>query len=457
MKNLKTNSNEFIDLELEKSILSSFFYNEDNFIIAQDYLSFKDFYDPFHKNIFKAIESCISNAEPIDQIFIKKYIKNDYNEDTLIDILSKNPVSNLKAYLKELRMLSIKREFLKISSNIAIYLENDDFIDKINSEIYKLSSDLTSGMMKHSKDVVKDLLLKYKNQKELGSELLGLDSGFYELNNITKGFKPGELIILAARPGMGKTTFSLNLIQAPLKKDKCVVFFSLEMPATDLINKLACSITSISLSKVTSAILDDDEATRFGDALNLISTQKLFIYDGGYLNINQLRLELKKLNQQTKVDLCVIDYIGLMTSTGAYKERHLQISELSRGLKLLARELNIPIIALAQLNRSLEARHDKRPMLSDLRESGSIEQDADMVMFVYRDEVYKIAKENEKKAQADSEGKEYSSDFIPSEIEEAEIIVGKNRNGPLGKIFLDFDKKASRFLNKEIEEIEFSG
>lgn len=198
------------------------------------------------------------------------------------------------------------------------------------------------------------------------------------------------------------------------------------------------------------AKMDDEEWSRLSDACEDMANRKLFVYDSGYVNIHQIRTQMRKLKSaHPEITLCVIDYIGLMMATSNFSDRHLQIAEISRGLKLLARELDMPIIALSQLNRSLESRANKRPMLSDLRESGAIEQDADMILFVYRDEVYREQEEKEAEKKAHAEGKEYVRKFVPNKIEEdAEIIVGKNRNGPVGTVEVIFQKEFTRFVDK---------
>ena len=211
--------------------------------------------------------------------------------------------------------------------------------------------------------------------------------------------------------------------------------------------------------------MDDDEFSRFNDACNDMLDKQLFVYDSGYVNIHQIRTQLRKLKAaHADISLCVIDYIGLMTSSSTYNERHLQIAEISRGLKLLARELNMPIVALSQLNRGLESRANKRPMLSDLRESGAIEQDADVILFVYRNDFYAEQEEKEREERARNEGREYERKFMPNANEEkAEIIVGKNRNGTLGTVEVVFQKQFTRFVDNSftpsepVEAVEFQG
>jgi len=278
--------------------------------------------------------------------------------------------------------------------------------------------------------------------------LVGVDTGFEELNKMTTGFGKGDLVIIAARPAMGKTSFALNIVQNLLDKGKGVAFFSLEMPAEQLMLRLLSIKTSIGLQKLRVGDLNDDQWSRLNTAVDQMQHSKLFVDDHGSLNINQLRSKLRKLKgKHPEIELCVVDYLQIMSGTGN-KDRHLEVSEMSRGLKMLARELEMPIIALSQLNRGLESRNDKRPMLSDIRESGSIEQDADIIMFFYRDDVYLYKEEKEREKAAKVDGKEFTPTYVEKEEEDAEIIIGKQRNGPTGHVKLVFQKKLTRFVDR---------
>ncbi len=244
------------------------------------------------------------------------------------------------------------------------------------------------------------------------------------------------------------TAVTLNFAQKALDDGRGVAMFSLEMPAEQLMLRLLSAKTSIPLQKLRVGDLNDEEWTNLSRATDIMSTQKLFVDDDSVINIHQLKSKLRKIKgQHPEIAICIIDYLQLMNGTGN-KDRHLEVSEISRGLKLLARELNMPIIALSQLNRGVESRNDKRPMLSDIRESGSIEQDADMILFVYRDDVYRMREEKEREKKAKAEGKEYKSDFFEKPEEDTELIVGKNRNGPIGVANIVFQKRFTRFVDK---------
>ena len=243
------------------------------------------------------------------------------------------------------------------------------------------------------------------------------------------------------------TSFILNTVSSLIMDGKGVAFFSLEMPAEQLMLRLLSVQTSIPLQKLRVGDLNDDQWSSLNGAIDRMNSAKLYVDDQGSININQLRSKLRKLkNQHPEIEIAVIDYLQIMQGVGN-QDRHLQVSEISRGLKMLARELEMPVVALSQLNRGLESRNDKRPMLSDIRESGSIEQDADIILFVYRDDVYLYKEEKEREKAAKAEGKEFVSEYVEKEEEDAEIIIGKQRNGPTGHVKLVFQKKLTRFVD----------
>ncbi|EAH5886260.1 replicative DNA helicase [Campylobacter upsaliensis] len=454
------NNEEHYDLDLERMILSSCLLGGGEVYanIAGD-IEIKDFSLKAHQDIFKAIISCVNAGEPIGLSFLKKYGKLD--EQILNEIIATPSMINISAYAKELREKSIKRQLLsfahllpsRISANRAV----SEISDELSKDIFTIISRVNSADIKGVNEVLGELLEEFKRQKSLENKhIIGLESGFSELDDKTKGFKGGELIIVAARPGMGKTTLCLNFIDNVLRQNKGVVMFSLEMPGIQIMQRLLASKTSIPLQKIITADLNDDEWDRVSDACNYYAKTQFFLYDSGYASITDIRAILRRLKaQEDDISLCVVDYIGLMMSHSNFSDRHLQVSEISRGLKLLARELDMPIIALSQLNRSLENRSNKRPMLSDLRESGAIEQDADTILFVYRDEVYREQEEKERENKAKAEGKEYHPHFVPNPRQEnAEIIIGKNRNGPVGTTEVEFQKENSRFVDKPSGMIE---
>lgn len=321
-------------------------------------------------------------------------------------------------------------------------------IDIVEKKLYEITQDNQTSDFKDSPKMTYDTMEYIKEMKARGNNVLvGVDTGFHELNKMTTGFGKGDLVIIAARPAMGKTSFILNTVNSLITQGKGVAFFSLEMPAEQLMLRLLSIQTSIPLQKLRVGDMDNDQWSSLNGAIDKMNYAKLFVDDQGSININQLRSKLRKLkNQHPEIEIAVIDYLQIMMGVGT-QDRHLQVSEISRGLKMLARELSMPIVALSQLNRGLESRNDKRPMLSDIRESGSIEQDADIILFVYRDDVYLYKEEKEREKAAKADGKEFISTYVEREEEDAEIIIGKQRNGPTGHVKLVFQKKLTRFVD----------
>ena len=281
-------------------------------------------------------------------------------------------------------------------------------------------------------------LLEIKIEKDTVDEYFG-----FEIDG-------NKLFLLEDMTVTHNTALLLNMALKNVENGKGVIFFSLEMPAEQLMLRMLSAKTSIPLQNLRKGDMDDNQWSNLSSAFDDLNTKKLFVDDGGSININQLRARVRKLaqNEANNIKLVIIDYLQLMQGTGN-KDRHQEVSDISRGLKMLAREMKIPIIALSQLNRGLENRPDKRPMLSDLRESGAIEQDADIIMFVYRDDVYKERDEARKEKEAKDKGEDYKSKFINKPEEEAEVIIGKQRNGPIGTVKLNFQKALTRFVDKE--------
>ncbi|MGD9595390.1 replicative DNA helicase [Wolinella succinogenes] len=448
-------------IQIERSVLSSILFDPSRFEEISTKIDSKDFSYLPHRHIFEALKELHRLDLPLDEEFIvkKETPERPIDREELLYILGTNPISSIEAYVNEIKDRSIKRELHRLANTIREYsqkeeLESEQILDHLESELYKISQDNENRDFKEAKEVTLATLEHIKKMKERGNTILiGVDTGFKELNKMTTGFGHGDLVIVAARPAMGKTTFVLNMAQKALDTGKGVAIFSLEMPAEQLMLRMLSAKTSISLQNLRVGNLQDEEWERLSRASDEMAKKPLFVDDNSSLTINQLRSKLRKLkSRHPEVGMAIIDYLQLMSGTGS-RDRHLEVSEISRGLKMLARELEIPIIALSQLNRSLESRSDRRPMLSDLRESGAIEQDADIILFVYREAVYKMKDEKEKEEQAKKEGKEYRSNFVNKNEEEAEIIIGKQRNGPIGTVKLIFHKHCTRFVDfdKEVE------
>ena len=449
------------NLNIERSVLSSILFDPTIYEDVAAVLKPSDFYHPFHQNIFAVMEELFREDQPIDEEFLKEKLelKNQFDENAFLEILAANPLTNTSAYVKEIKEKAVKRELVHLTTEIKkITVEQDlpvtDVIDEIQSKLYKITTETSNQEFKDSTEVMKATLEHLLRMKERGNSILiGLDTGFRDLNLKTAGFSPGDLIIIAARPSMGKTAFSLNIAQSVLDQNKGVVIFSLEMPAEQLMMRMLSAKASIPLQRLRVGNLSDMEWSEISRLSDYYDKKKFFIDDEGSINVHQLRAKLRKLkSQHPEISLAIIDYLQLMSGSQS-KDRHLEISEISRSLKMLARELDMPIIALSQLNRSLESRVDKRPMLSDLRESGAIEQDADVILFVYRDDVYKIKEAKQKMEEARKRGEKLDIQVDEKPVEEAEIIIGKQRNGPTGVVKLWFHKEYVKFAEEAAQTV----
>jgi len=450
------------NINIERSVLSSVFFDPSTFEDIAALLKPRDFYLPSHKYIFEAMLECEQEDLPIDEEFVKKKLnqENRFDEEAMLEIISTNPLPSTKAYIEEIREKAIKRELVELTSEIReVAVEKDlpsiEVVDLVQQKLYQITQENGAKEFRESPEMTKATLEHILELKKRGNQVVvGLDTGFAKLNELTTGFGKGDLVIVAARPAMGKTAFCLNLAQNALDDNKGVAIFSLEMPAEQLMLRMFSSKTAIALQKMRRGDLSDDEWTRLSSAADTMSSKSFFVDDNGNVDIHKIRSKLRKLKtNHPEISLCIIDYLQLMNGSGN-KDRHLEVSDMSRGLKLLARELEMPIVALSQLNRGLESRGDKRPMLSDLRESGAIEQDADIILFVYRDDVYRVREEKEKEQKARLDGKEYKSNFFEKPEENAEIIIGKNRNGPIGVANMIFQKNITKFIDASGVPIE---
>lgn len=443
------------NLNIERAVLSSIIFDPQTYEEIAAKLKPHDFYLPFHQYLFAAMEELDKEEKPIDEEFLRSKLasKGKFDEIAMLDLLSANPITNTAAYIAEIKAKSSKRALATLATEIKkVTIEDDlpaeEIMNLVEKKLYEITQNNTDEDFRESKEIAYAMMEEIERLKALGnSRLIGTDTGFKNLNEKTSGFGKGDLVIIAARPAMGKTALVLNMALRAIERNEGVAFFSLEMPAEQLMLRMLSAKTSIPLQSLRVGDLIDEQWSQLSAAVDELSRKKLFVDDGGYATIHHVRSKLRKLKgRHPEISMAVIDYLQLMSGEGR-EGRQQEVSEISRGLKQLARELQIPIIALSQLNRSLESRENKRPMLSDLRESGAIEQDADIILFVYRDDVYREAKEKEKEMKARADGKEYSSDFRKKPEEEAEIIIGKQRNGPTGTVELVFQKKYTRFVD----------
>ena len=454
------------NLNIERAVLSAIIFDPEIYEEIAAKLKPHDFYLPFHQHVFTAMEELYVNEKPLDDEFLRAKLTSmgKFDEVGMLDLLSANPITNTAAYLQEIKAKSSKRALATLATEIKkVTIEDDlpaeEVMNLVEKKLYEITQNSTSDDFRESNEITLAMMAEIERLKALGnSKLIGTDTGFRNLNDKTSGFGKGDLVIIAARPAMGKTAFVLNMALKAIERNEGVAFFSLEMPAEQLMLRLLSAKTSIPLQALRVGDLRDEQWSQLAAATQDIASKKLFVDDGGYATIHHVRSKLRKLKaQHPEISVAIIDYLQLMSGEGR-EGRQQEVSEISRGLKQLARELQIPIIALSQLNRGVESRDNKRPMLSDLRESGAIEQDADIILFVYRDDVYREAQEKEKEMKAKAEGKEYTSEFRKKPEEDAEIIIGKQRNGPTGTVNLIFQKNFTRFVDASTSpafEIEY--
>ncbi len=432
-------------VEAEQSVLGGLMLDNNAWEQVADVLVEKDFYRRDHQLIFNAIEQLMEKAQPVDVVTLAEYHDqrgelDKVGELAYLGTLARNTPSaaNIAAYANIVRERSILRQLIQIGNNIANMAftpegrNSEEMLDTAERHVFEIAEKgaKRGGGFVQVKEVLSSVVDRIDQLFEQDSGITGLPTGFIDFDEQTSGLQPADLIIVAGRPSMGKTTFAMNIAEnAAIQAKAPVAIFSMEMPADSLAMRMLSSLGRIDQHRLRTGKLNDEDWPRLTSAIQLLNDAPLFIDDTGGLSPTELRARARRLKREHGLSLIVVDYLQLMqgSSNGRQAEnRATEISEISRSLKALAKELNVPVIALSQLNRSLEQRPNKRPVMSDLRESGAIEQDADIIVFIYRDEVY-----NEDSAE---KGK-------------AEIIISKQRNGPIGKIDLTFQGKYTRFDN----------
>ena len=439
-------SNDQIDQvrELERAVLGGLMLETERYDNVRLVISHADFQGKDHQSIFESMGDLVNAGKPLDPITVadrldsKNLLTRAGGKNYLIELASSSPsAANLETYAELIRQKSISRKLMKINSEIAELIVNPQgkdasgLLDEAESKIFSLNDEAerTSTNIQTLVNLIEKSIDRLNELSQSGSSLIGFSSGFKDLNKQTQGLQRGDLIVVAGRPSMGKTSFAMNIAENFLLNEDVkggVLVFSLEMPGESLTTRLLASHAKINQQNVRSASLSNEELKRFMDSSSKLRELPLYIDDSSLLSPMELRARARRVSRQEEhgLSLIVVDYLQLMQLPGSTENRVNQISEISRSLKALAKELNVPVIALSQLNRAVEQRPNKRPMMADLRDSGAIEQDADLILFIYRDEVY-----NE-----DSE-----------EGNKAEIIIGKQRNGPIGTVNLSFLKEFTRF------------
>ena len=430
--------------ELERAILGGLMLETERYDAVSEIIEFTDFEGQDHQNIFQSMGELVNSNKPLDPLTVsdrldsKNLLTRAGGKNYLIDLASTSPsAANLEAYAGMVRQKSISRRLMKINSEISELIVNPqgkdaaELLDEAETKIFSLNDEAsrTSTNIQKLDELIPQSIERMNEIAKNGSSLLGASTGYKDIDSKLQGLQDGDLIIVAARPSMGKTALSMNIVEnLVLNKDVPggVLVFSLEMPAESLTTRLLASNAKIDQQKVRSASMNQADLKKFMESSSKLKDLPLYIDDSSMLSPMELRARARRIARQEPngLSLIVVDYLQLMQLPASQENRVNQISEISRSLKMLAKELNVPVIALSQLNRAVEQRPNKRPIMADLRDSGAIEQDADVILFIYRDEVY-----NE-----DSE-----------EGNKAEIIIGKQRNGPIGKVNLTFLKEYTRF------------
>ncbi len=430
-------------IEAEQSVLGGLMLDSNAWDQVADLLHEEDFYRRDHRLIFSAMQELAERNTPFDAITLSERLEQIGQLEAAgglayLGMLAKNTptAANIKAYAAIVRERSILRQLIRVANEIGESAFNPDgrdsaeLLDHAEKLVFEIAEKGARGRrgFVSMQDLLGTTIEKIENLFERGDPITGIPTGFTDFDKATCGLQNSDLIVVAGRPSMGKTTFAMNIAENVAIKSKIpVAVFSMEMPGEQLAMRMMSAVGRIDQRKLRTGSLDDDDWPRMTSATGFLQEAPIFIDDTPALTPNEVRTRARRLKREHGLGLIVIDYLQLMQGSGNSREnRATEISEISRSLKAMAKELDVPVIALSQLNRSLEQRPNKRPVMSDLRESGAIEQDADLIVFIYRDEVY-----NE-----DSPDKGT-----------AEIIIGKQRNGPIGTIRLTFHGKYTRFDN----------
>ncbi|KGQ20282.1 Replicative DNA helicase [Lysobacter dokdonensis DS-58] len=430
-------------VEAEQAVLGGLMLAPDAYDRVADLVVETDFYRRDHQLIWRAIRELAERNKPYDAVTLGEWFESMGLAEQvaggayLIELASTTPsAANIKAYAEIVRDKAVLRQLIDVGTNIV----NDGFMPegrdsgellaKAEQEVFAIAEAGARGRTDFTavNTALSEAFDVLQKRYENGGSVTGLPTGYTEFDEMTAGLQPTDLLILAARPAMGKTTLALNMAEyAAMKTKKAVAVFSMEMSASQLALRLISSTGRVNATRLRTGQLEDEDWSRVTSAIRLLREAKIFIDDTPGLSPEVLRAKARRLKREHDLGLIVIDYLQLMSVPGNSENRATEISEISRSLKGLAKELNVPVIALSQLNRSLETRTDKRPVMADLRESGAIEQDADVIVFIYRDDYY---------------NKENSPDKGL-----AEVIIGKQRNGPTGSIKLKFFGEYTRFDN----------
>ncbi|WP_026908447.1 replicative DNA helicase [Paucisalibacillus globulus] len=428
------------NIEAEQAVIGAIFLEPEAFSTASELLMPGDFYRASHQRIFETMLSLGDRGEPIDLVTVTSALSNNQQLEEaggvsyLAQVAESVPTAaNIEYYAKIVEEKAILRRLIRTATDIVTETfsredEVENLLNEAEKSILDVSGRKNTGSFKVIKDVLIEVYDKIETLHRSNGDVTGVPTGYRELDKMTSGFQRNDLIIIAARPSVGKTAFALNIAQnVATKTDENVAIFSLEMGADQLVQRILCAEGNIDATRLRNGKLEADDWSKLTMAMGSLSNAGIYIDDTPGIRVSEIRSKCRRLKQEHGLGMILIDYLQLISGSGKPGEnRQQEVSEISRSLKGLARELNVPLIALSQLSRGVEQRQDKRPMMSDLRESGSIEQDADIVGFLYRDDYYD--KESEKQ------------NII-------EIILAKQRNGPVGTVELAFVKEYNKFVD----------
>ncbi len=426
--------------EAEQSVIGSILIDHDAVGVAAENLKPEDFYNLRHKEIFEAILDLYHEGRAVDLVTLKSQLEQRGKLEAAGDMKYLSQVAtavpnsvHIRQYVKIVKDKALYRRFIQLGNQVlqqsfSTETPIEQLSENVEKQVFSILQNRGSQDFSHIKDVLMESFDDIEKIAANGGTVAGISTGFVDLDQKTAGLHPSDLVIVGARPAMGKTAFGLNLVQnAAVKGGKTCAVFNLEMSKKQIVNRMLACEAGVSMEHIRSGNMTDQDWEKLVEALGPLSEAPIYIDDTGGITFSEVRSKCRKLKIEHGLDLVMIDYLQLMSGSGrAGDNRQQEISEISRGLKMMARELDVPVIALSQLSRTLESRADHRPMMSDLRESGAIEQDADVIIFLYRDEYY----------HPDSEDKNI-----------AEIIIGKQRNGPVGTVKLRYDGEYTRFSN----------
>ena len=438
------------NLEAEMCVLGCAYMSSSALEKVCDELSSDMFYDKRNSVIYDALSELKKRNEKIDSTILKNEIEKntpinsvggvEYLSDVIDSVVS---ASNIDSYIKIVREKALRRKLITVCEDIEKNArvedqDTNDLIESAEKKLFTVTKARKAGELRTSREVLKSAISQLETLSKNDSDVTGVPTGFYDFDKLTSGLHPNELIIIAARPAMGKTAFALNIaVNAALATNKAVAIFNLEMGAEQLMFRMLSAASSVEGNKLKTGKLSHDDWKKINEATSELGDAPIFIEDTPGITIGEIRAKCRRLASAGNLGLIVIDYLQLISGGPGYgNNRQQEVSDISRSLKTMAMELGVPVIALAQLSRNVEGRENKRPIMSDLRESGSIEQDADIVSFLYRDDYYTKQVDN------------------PDGVSISELIIGKHRNGATGTIELLFEKNISNFRNyvKNVEE-----